>query len=68
MGGNLTDDLTCKDVAQRIKVSIDWVRERCNEGTFPNAYRLADGGPWRIPREDVDRWREARKRVEAQVP
>ena len=64
----MTTDLTCKDVARILALSDTWVRDRCNDGTFPNAYRIVEGGAWRIPKEDVERWREARKRVEAQVP
>lgn len=61
-------DLTAKDVAQLLAVGPEWVRDRCNDGTFPNAYRLADGGPWRIPREDVDAWRIKRRSLAPRPP
>lgn len=56
-------DLTVKDVAMQLSVSIDWVRDRCNDRTFQGSYRIADGSGWRIPQIDVDRWKENRRRA-----
>ena len=63
----MDDDLTCKDVARILKVSAEWVRDRCSERTFPHAYKLVDDGPWRIPRRDVDAYRESRQKASVQA-
>ena len=56
-------DLTVGQVADMLQLSERTVRRYLAARDFPNAYRLGErlGGGWRIPREDVDAYRRARR-------
>ena len=58
-------DLSIKEVSSVLGCSPDTVARYVSAGEFPSAYRIGVIGPWRIPREDVDkardRWRGASK-------
>lgn len=53
----MTRDLTAKDVAHILTVSVGWVQDRCNDGSFPNAYKLSGRASWRIPQSDIEAYR-----------
>lgn len=48
--------LTTEEVAALEQKPVKWVREACNQGLFPGAYRI--GRQWRIPAESVEKFRE----------
>ena len=52
------DTLTTREVARKLRASADTVRRMCEEGRFPGAHRLREGGRWRIPRADVEAFLE----------
>lgn len=47
-------ELTVPEVAARLKVHPETIREWLRAGRFPNARRLSRRAGWRIPRRDVD--------------
>jgi excisionase family DNA binding protein len=55
-GGIMADEpeLTVPEVAERLRVHPETVREWLRAGRFPNARRISPRAGWRIPRGDVD--------------
>ncbi len=45
--------LTTSVIATRLGYSEMHIRRMCDDGLFPNAYRVRPGGHWRIPEADV---------------
>jgi predicted DNA-binding transcriptional regulator AlpA len=45
------DDLTTKEVAQRLGITVKAVDLYCRRGLFPGRYKL--GRDWRIPESDL---------------
>lgn len=45
--------LTTSGAAKRLGYCADTVREMCENGRLPGAYRSGPGGHWRIPAEAV---------------
>lgn len=54
----MTRDLSIKEVAHRLALSVDYVRR--NIDAFRDAYQV--GTRWRIPEDSVDRFRADRQR------
>lgn len=52
---------TPRAVGDFLGYSDDQVRRMCEAGRFPNAYRHAHSGHWRVPRSDVDAFIEANR-------
>lgn len=46
--------LTSSEAGARLSFSSVKIRQLCEKGAFPNAYRLGLGGHWRIPEADVE--------------
>lgn len=50
---------TTEAVARLLGYHADRIRDMCEMGRFPGAYRAGEGSHWRIPQEAVDAFREA---------
>lgn len=50
--------LTTGETAERLGYGTEAVREMCEQGQLPDAYRRP-GGHWRIPEQSVQRFQEA---------
>lgn len=51
-------DLSTREVAEELSLVTATVSEYAKRGMFPNAYKLGDGGPWRIPKTDLELFRQ----------
>jgi len=61
----LRNQLTTKQVAQRLGVSKRTVNNLVNRGRFPGAYKLdpdSVNSPWLIPTKEVEAFEDRRKR------
>lgn len=45
-----------KEAAEILGCSQSTVSKKCREGIFPRAEQDAPGSPWRIPKEDVEKF------------
>lgn len=45
-----------KEAAEILGCSQSTVSKKCREGVFPRAEQDAPGSPWRIPKEDVEKF------------
>ena len=48
--------LTTSQAAERMGVTVETVRQLCNEQLLKGAYQERDNGPWRVPAQSVDSW------------
>ncbi|GAA1334012.1 hypothetical protein GCM10009592_29000 [Brachybacterium rhamnosum] len=56
--------LTPKQVAERLQLVPETIRQYCKSGVFPNAFQAVKGGAWRIPESDLERHQQPPGRVE----
>jgi excisionase family DNA binding protein len=52
----MSNYLNTSEAAQRMGVSVETVRNLCNDGQLPGAFQEYENGPWRIPVADVEAW------------
>lgn len=51
-------DLSTREAAKELSLTVATVSEYAKQGMFPNAYKLGKGGPWRIPDGDLETFRQ----------
>lgn len=51
-------DLSTREAAKELSLAVDTVSEYAKRGMFPNAYKLGERGPWRIPASDLELFRQ----------
>lgn len=54
-------NLTPRDVAADLDLSLYTVGEYLRTGRIPGAWRLYDGGPWRVDAQVYEAWKRERQ-------
>jgi excisionase family DNA binding protein len=57
-GGESMENYGTKEASEILGLAQSTISKKCREGVFPGAEQDAKNSPWRIPKEDIEKYLE----------